>query len=87
MLGYPRSRHKSIALRSLCDSQNMTMDLWRERGYPNINWDGFEERVQSYFPQIEKLLVPGVSSLSPSLILTREFLAFPGTKEVLRMFR
>ncbi|KAJ6190659.1 hypothetical protein N7519_000680 [Penicillium mononematosum] len=47
-----------------CESHKLrsAMDLWRERGYPNIDWDGFEERVQSYFPQLEKLLVPGAFS-------------------------
>ena len=47
-----------------CESHKLrsAMDLWRERGYPNIDWDGFEERVQGYFPELEKLLVPGAFS-------------------------
>ncbi|KAJ5821663.1 uncharacterized protein N7525_010947 [Penicillium rubens] len=55
-----------------CESHKLrnAMDLWRERGYPNINWDGFEERVQSYFPQIEKLLVPGAFSYYRNILST-----------------
>lgn len=55
-----------------CESHKLrsAMDLWRERGYPKINWDGFEERVQSYFPEIEKLLVPGAFSYYRNILGT-----------------
>ncbi|KAJ5459485.1 hypothetical protein N7530_011429 [Penicillium desertorum] len=55
-----------------CESHKLrsAMDLWRERGYPNIDWDGFEERVQSYFPQLEKLLVPGAFSYYRNILST-----------------
>lgn len=36
--------------------------LWIERGYPTIDWKNFEERIQSYFPRLEKFLVPGAFS-------------------------
>ncbi|CRL23737.1 unnamed protein product [Penicillium camemberti] len=55
-----------------CESHKMrsAMDLWRDRGYPEIDWDGFEERVQSYFPELEKLLVPGASSYYRNILST-----------------
>ncbi|CAG8909455.1 unnamed protein product [Penicillium egyptiacum] len=55
-----------------CESHKLrsAMDLWRERGYPNIDWDRFEERVQSYFPELEKLLVPGAFSYYRNILST-----------------
>ncbi|OQE39273.1 hypothetical protein PENCOP_c007G01656 [Penicillium coprophilum] len=55
-----------------CESHKLrsAMDLWRERGYPKIDWDGFEERVQSYFPELEKLLVPGAFSYYRNILST-----------------
>ncbi|KAF4768177.1 hypothetical protein N7455_000420 [Penicillium solitum] len=55
-----------------CESHKLrsAMDLWRDRGYPEIHWDGFEERVQSYFPELEKLLVPGASSYYRNILST-----------------
>ncbi|KAJ5400756.1 hypothetical protein N7465_011245 [Penicillium sp. CMV-2018d] len=55
-----------------CESHKLrsAMDLWRDRGYPEIDWDGFEERVQSYFPQLEKLLVPGALSYYRNILST-----------------
>ncbi|KGO47469.1 hypothetical protein PEX1_033940 [Penicillium expansum] len=55
-----------------CESHKLrsAMDLWRDRGYPNINWDKFEERVQSYFPELEKLLVPGAFSYYRNILGT-----------------
>jgi hypothetical protein len=35
---------------------------WESQGYPTIDWDSFEERVQKHFPALEKLLVPDCSS-------------------------
>ncbi|KAJ5509449.1 hypothetical protein N7527_011592 [Penicillium freii] len=55
-----------------CESHKLrsAMDLWRDRGYPKIDWDGFEERVQSYFPELEKLLVPGALSYYRNILST-----------------
>lgn len=55
-----------------CESHKLrsAMDLWRDRGYPNIDWDGLEERVQSYFPELEKLLVPGAFSYYRNILST-----------------
>ncbi|KAJ5374016.1 hypothetical protein N7517_006022 [Penicillium concentricum] len=55
-----------------CESHKLSsaMNSWRERGYPKIDWNGFEERVQSYFPELEKLLVPGASSYYRNIFST-----------------
>jgi hypothetical protein len=62
-----------------CESHKLrtAMDSWRERGYPEIDWNGFEERVQSYFPELEKLLVPGASSYYRNILSTSNSFA-PG---------
>jgi hypothetical protein len=55
-----------------CESHNRqsAAESWEQRGYPQIDWDLFEERVQSYFPKLEKLLVPGVSSFYRNILDT-----------------
>lgn len=55
-----------------CESHKLrsAMDLWRDRGYPNIDWDGLEERVESYFPELEKILVPGAFSYYRNILST-----------------
>lgn len=32
---------------------------WERRGYPTIDWDGFEERIRRHLPAIEKLAIKG----------------------------
>jgi hypothetical protein len=34
---------------------------WREKGYPVIDWDTFDERIRGYFSALEKILVTGRS--------------------------
>lgn len=34
---------------------------WREKGYPVIDWDTFDERIRGYFPPLEEILVAGRS--------------------------
>lgn len=31
---------------------------WEAQGYPDINWETFDERVQKHFPDLEQILVP-----------------------------
>ncbi|CAI7663892.1 unnamed protein product [Penicillium glandicola] len=66
----PKQRIREQVL--FCESHKLrsAMDLWRERGYPKIDWDGLEERVQSYFPELEKLLVPGAFSYYRNILST-----------------
>ncbi|KAL4939859.1 RTC4-like domain-containing protein [Aspergillus oleicola] len=35
---------------------------WQERGYPTIDWEKFDERIESHFNELEELLVPESSS-------------------------
>lgn len=32
---------------------------WERRGYPTIDWDGFEERIRRHLPAIENLVIKG----------------------------
>lgn len=43
-----------------CESHQQTTAErhWRERGYPTIDWDKFEERIQGHFADLDQLLVP-----------------------------
>lgn len=49
---------------AFCDShQAATAENERKnKGYPIVDWDTFDERVKSHFDDLEKLLVPGSSS-------------------------
>ncbi|KAJ5308894.1 hypothetical protein N7508_004273 [Penicillium antarcticum] len=41
--------------------ERSAMREWEAKGYPEINWDTFDERLQGHFPELEKLLVPDTS--------------------------
>ncbi|KAJ5758006.1 uncharacterized protein N7511_006700 [Penicillium nucicola] len=41
--------------------ERSAMKEWETKGYPEINWDTFDERLQRHFPELEKLLVPDSS--------------------------
>lgn len=43
---------------------------WSAQGYPDINWELFDERAQKYFPDIEKLLVPDCTSYYRNILVT-----------------
>lgn len=50
--------------------QNTVEKEWTAQGYPEINWDQFDERVQKHFPDIEKLLVPDCNSFYRNILVT-----------------
>lgn len=58
----PKQRIREQQL--FCESHKMRSagQQWQQRGYPSIAWEQFDTRIQSLFPDIEKLLVPDVSS-------------------------
>lgn len=58
----PRQRIREQQL--FCESHKTRSagQQWEQRGYPSIAWEEFDARIQSLFPDIEKLLVPDVSS-------------------------
>ncbi|KAL4887940.1 RTC4-like domain-containing protein [Aspergillus ambiguus] len=35
---------------------------WREKGYPEIDWEGFDERIKRHFDDIESILLPDSTS-------------------------
>ncbi|RHZ63393.1 hypothetical protein CDV55_105880 [Aspergillus turcosus] len=35
---------------------------WKERGYPEIDWDTFDERISGHFDDLDRILVPEGSS-------------------------
>lgn len=47
-----------------CDSHQTSKaeKEWKNKGYPIIDWDTFDERIRSHFNDLEKFLVPGNSS-------------------------
>jgi hypothetical protein len=43
---------------------------WESQGYPTIDWDTLDKRVQKHFPALEKLLVPDCSSYYRNILDT-----------------
>ncbi|GLI77449.1 hypothetical protein PoHVEF18_005739 [Penicillium ochrochloron] len=43
---------------------------WESQGYPIIDWDTLDKRVQKHFPALEKLLVPDCSSYYRNILDT-----------------
>ncbi|KAJ5579208.1 hypothetical protein N7450_008075 [Penicillium hetheringtonii] len=35
---------------------------WQKHGYPEIDWETFDQRIKKYFPELEKILAPGSPS-------------------------
>lgn len=38
--------------------QDTATKEWEAQGYPDINWDTFEHRLEGYFPDMDKYLDP-----------------------------
>lgn len=43
---------------------------WRDKGYPEINWDEFDERIKNHFADLEDLLVPDSASYYRNILDT-----------------
>lgn len=56
-----------------CEShrQNAAERQWETQGYPNIDWDMFEDRVKEHFAALEQLLVPECSSYYRNILDTK----------------
>lgn len=50
--------------------QNTAKAEWQKHGYPEIKWETFDERIKSFFPQLEKLLAPGHPSYYHNILST-----------------
>ncbi|KAL4952439.1 RTC4-like domain-containing protein [Aspergillus filifer] len=47
-----------------CESHKSSLveQQWQEKGYPTIDWNKFDERIESHFNELEKFLVPESTS-------------------------
>ena len=45
---------------------------WEAQGYPEIDWDTIDERIQKHFPEMERLLTPGCSSYYRNILDTAQ---------------
>lgn len=43
---------------------------WKEKGYPTIDWDTFDDRISRHFAELEKILVPGSPSYYRNILDT-----------------
>lgn len=50
--------------------QNTAEKEWESQGYPTIDWDTFDKRVQKHFAALEKILVPDCSSYYRNILDT-----------------
>ncbi|KAL2822576.1 RTC4-like domain-containing protein [Aspergillus granulosus] len=65
----PRQRFRDQ--QAFCDSHKKSVeDEWRAKGYPTINWEKFDERIQSHFDDLEKLLAPESSSYYRNVLIS-----------------
>ncbi|KAF9883145.1 hypothetical protein FE257_004065 [Aspergillus nanangensis] len=58
--------------RRFCESHHQATAKieWQEKGYPDIDWVGFDERIQALFPVIENILVSGSNSYYRNILET-----------------
>ncbi|KAL4997343.1 RTC4-like domain-containing protein [Aspergillus recurvatus] len=58
----PRQRIRDQ--RKFCESHKLSSaeQEWKSAGYPTIDWDEFDQRIESHIGEIEKLMVPDNSS-------------------------
>lgn len=54
-----------------CDSHQRTTakKQWQAEGFPIIDWDNFEQRIQGHFDDLEKLLVPDSPSFYHNVLV------------------
>lgn len=64
----PRQRFRDRMV--FCEShQTSTAEKeWKNKGYPTIDWDTFDERIRGHFDDLAKLLVPECSSFYRNLL-------------------
>ncbi|KAJ5678838.1 hypothetical protein N7462_007082 [Penicillium macrosclerotiorum] len=66
----PRRRVRDQQQFCASHQQDTAEKEWEAQGYPDIDWDTFDERVQKYFPILEKHLVPDCSSYYRNILDT-----------------
>ncbi|KAJ5157197.1 uncharacterized protein N7482_008297 [Penicillium canariense] len=60
-LAQPKQRVREQQQFCASHQQQTAKKDWESQGYPDIDWDTFDERVQKHFPELEKLLIPDCS--------------------------
>ena len=55
-----------------CEShkQSTAEQEWREKGYPTIDWDTFDERINRHFADLETIMVPESTSFYRNILDT-----------------
>jgi hypothetical protein len=61
-LAQPKQRVREQQRFCASHQQNTAEKEWESQGYPTIDWETFDKRVQKHFSALEKLLVPDCSS-------------------------
>ncbi|PWY72357.1 hypothetical protein BO70DRAFT_431737 [Aspergillus heteromorphus CBS 117.55] len=53
-----------------CDShkQSSAEQEWKEKGYPTIDWEGFDARIERHFADLEKVMVPDSKSFYRNIL-------------------
>ncbi|KAL2848695.1 RTC4-like domain-containing protein [Aspergillus pseudodeflectus] len=66
----PRQRFRDQ--QAFCNSHKKSSieDQWVAKGYPTIDWENFDERIQAHFNDLEKLLAPGSSSYYRNVLIS-----------------
>lgn len=61
-LAQPKQRVREQQQFCVSHQQNTAEKEWESQGYPTIDWETFDKRVQKHFPALEKFLAPDCSS-------------------------
>lgn len=67
-----KPRRRVREQRQFCESHKLASAEveWKEKSYPAIDWDTFDDRICRHLPEIEKLLVPEASSFYRNILDT-----------------
>ncbi|PYH43293.1 RTC4 family protein [Aspergillus saccharolyticus JOP 1030-1] len=59
--------------RRFCESHKHTAveREWREKGYPTINWEAFEQRIEPHLESLDRILEPESSSFYRNILDTK----------------
>ena len=61
-LAQPKQRVREQQQFCASHQQDTAEKEWESQGYPVIDWETFDKRVQKHFPALEKLLIPDCAS-------------------------
>lgn len=67
----PRKRLREQQRFCASHKQSTAERHWQEQGYPNIDWDKLDDRIQDHFAALEQLMVPESSSYYRNILDTQ----------------